>query len=56
MEERGVLRYSSALDTSTALSHVCTELWLPMEACRLPAAVSMANVTALALSRLSVEL
>lgn len=56
MDERGVLRYSSALDTSTALSHVWTELWLPSDACLLPAADSMAMVTALVLSRLSVEL
>lgn len=56
IEERGVLRYSSALDTSTALSHVWTEVWLPKDACLLPAADSMAMVTALVLSRLSVEL
>lgn len=56
MDERGVLRYSSALDTSTALSHVWTELWLPSDACLLPAVDSIAMVTALALSRLSMEL
>ncbi|KAG7239700.1 hypothetical protein INR49_028636 [Caranx melampygus] len=55
-EERGVLRYSSALDTSTALSQVWTEVWLPKDASLLPAADSMAMVTALVLSRLSVEL
>lgn len=53
IEERGVLRYSSALDTNTALSHVWTEV---KDACLLPAADSMAMVTALVLSKLSVEL
>lgn len=56
IEDLGVLRYSSALDTSTALSHVWTEVWLPKDACLLPAADSMAMVTALVLSRLSMEL
>lgn len=55
IDERGVFRYSSALDTSTALSHVWTEVWLPIDACLLPAADSMAMVTALVLSRLSTE-
>lgn len=60
IDERGVLRYSSALDTSMALSHVSTELWESVDGCLFPAmaiaAASMAMVTALALSRLSVEL
>ncbi|TNN83004.1 hypothetical protein EYF80_006611 [Liparis tanakae] len=59
MEDRGVFRYSSALDTSTALSQVSTELWLSVDGCLFPAmtpAASMAMVTALVLSRLSVEL
>jgi len=60
IEDLGVFRYSSALDTSTALSQVITELWLSVEGCLFPAiamaAASMAIVTALALSRLSVEL
>lgn len=60
IDDLGVLRYSSALETSTALSQVITELWLSVDGCRFPAiamaAASMAMVTALALSRLSVEL
>lgn len=59
MEERGVFRYSSALDTRMALSQVSTELWLSVDGCLFPAitpAASMAMVTALVLSRLSVEL
>lgn len=44
------------MDTNTALSHVWTEVWLPKDACLLPAADSIAIVTALVLSRLSVEL
>lgn len=56
MEDRGVFRYSSAFDTNTALSHVWMEVWLPNDACLLLAADSMAMVTALVLSKLSIEL
>lgn len=59
IDDRGVFKYSSAFDTRMALSQVSTELCESVDGCLFPAmtpAASMAMVTALVLSRLSLEL